>query len=93
MRACDRNGHCAHIAVSSRFSEWEVKVQVEQHEDGRTRRPSEVAVHEHLRPRRGGFSAFRTQAERRRRAENQMMLLSIAGVLALVAVLAHLLSG
>jgi hypothetical protein len=82
-----------HLLYRVAVHEREVKVQVEQREEVRTRRPSEVAVHELRRPRRGGFSALRRQAEGRRRTENRMMLLSIVGVVALFALLAHLLSG
>jgi hypothetical protein len=57
------------------------------------KQPSGIAVPERRPSRRSGFDALRRQATRRRRVENRMMLLSIAGVAVLVALLAHLLTG
>jgi hypothetical protein len=68
-------------------------VQVEQGKEVQGARVLPVAVGGMRRSSRHGFNALRREAESRRRSENLRILVSIAGIAALIALLGHVLAG
>ena len=68
-------------------------MQVDQQTSVPVSRVLPGAVRTMRRSRRSGFDGLRRQAKVRRRSENAMVLISIAGLVALVGLFAHLLAG